>query len=191
MNRSIVALVVALGIVPVAGLAQDTNSAPAPTADQRQAMRQTFQQFAQQAEQLHQQMRSQILSSLSPVHLREVAATIGNLAIEQNPDPQAAAKRLDQILSPGERQRILAAHASFAQQSLQLHEQMRTQLQSEMPAGHSNWMNHGPENGAMSQRTQFDAGTVLLMALSPHPMLGMMGMDHGPGMMHMEGAPPR
>jgi outer membrane translocation and assembly module TamA len=191
MNRSIFALVAAFGIMPVAGLAQDTNSPTAPTADQRQAMRQTFQQFAQQEKQLHQQMRSQILSSLSPVHLRSVAATIGELAIEQNPDPQAAAKRLDQLLSPGERQRILAAHSSFDQQSRQLHEQMRTQLQSEMPAGQPSWTDHGQPNGAMAQRTQFDAGTVLLMALSPHPMLGMMGMAHGPGMMHMEVAPPQ
>ena len=190
MNKSILALVLALGVVPVAALAQDTNAPAAPTADQRQAMRQTFEQFAQQEKQLHQQMRSQILSSLSPVHLRAVAATIGDLAIEQNPDPQAAAKRLDQILSPGERQRILAAHSSFAQQSRQLHDQMRTQLKSEMPAGHANWMDHGPQ-GAMPQRTQFDAGTVLLMALSPRPMMGMMGMGHGHGMMHMEGAPPQ
>ncbi len=190
MNKSILALVLALGVAPLAALAQDTNAPAAPTADQQQAMRQTFEQFGQQEKQLHQQMRSQILSSLSPVHLRAVAATIGDLAIEQSPDPQAAAKRLDQILSPAERQRILAAHSSFSQQSRQLDEQMRTQLQSEMPAGHANWMDHGP-NGAMSQRMQSDAGTVLLMVLSPHPMVGMMGMAHGPGMMHMEGAPPQ
>jgi hypothetical protein len=190
MNKSILALVLALGVAPLAALAQDTNGPAAPTADQRQAMRQTFEQFGQQEKQLHEQMRSQILSSLSPVHLRAVAATIGDLAIEQSPDPQAAAKRLDQILSPAERQRILAAHSSFAQQSRQLHEQMRTQLQSEMPAGHANWTNHG-STAEMPQRTQFDAGTVLLMALSPHPMLGMMGMAHGSGMMHMEGAPPQ
>lgn len=59
-----------------------------------------------------------------------------------------------------------------------------------MPAGHANWMGHGPDGG-MPQRMQFDAGTVLLMALSPHPMLGMMGLAHGPGMMQMEGAPPQ
>jgi hypothetical protein len=34
---------------------------------------------------------------------------------------------------------------------------------------------------------QPDAGTILIMALSPHPMMEMMRA----GMMHMEGAPPQ
>jgi hypothetical protein len=186
MNKTILALVLALGIMPIAALAQDSNSQAAPTADQRQAMKQTFERFMQQEMQLHQQMRSQILSSLTPVHLRYVAATIGQLAVAQNPDPEATAKRLDQVLSPGERQRILAAHSSFRQQSLALHEQMRSQMQSEMPAGHSDWSKH-EEAGKTMQEVQPDAGTVLLMSLSPHPMFeGMEG--HG---MHMEGAPPK
>ena len=82
MNRSLLALALALGVTPVAALAQDTN-APAPTAEQRQAMQQTFQQFAQQEGQLHEQMRTQILSALTPVHRRAVGATIGNLAIAE------------------------------------------------------------------------------------------------------------
>jgi hypothetical protein len=184
MNKTILALIVALGIMPIGALAQDTNSQPAPTADQRQAMRQTFERFMQQEMQLHQQMRSQILSSLTPVHVRYVAATIGQLATAQNPDPQAAAKRLDQVLSPGERQRILTAHSSFRQQSEALHEQMRSQLQSEMPAGHSDWSKHEETGSTMQQP---DAGTVLLMALSPHPMFEAME-GHGN---HMEGAPPK
>jgi hypothetical protein len=173
MNKSILALALAVGLMPIAVLAQDTNGPSTPTADQRQAMRQTFEQFAQQEEQLHQQMRWQILSALSPVHRRAVAATIGELAISPNPDSQAAAQRLDQILSPGERQRILAAHASFAAQSRQLHDQMRSQLQSEMPAGHSDWMNRWGQKGATQQRAQLDAGTLLLMSLVPRgPMMG-------------------
>jgi outer membrane translocation and assembly module TamA len=184
MNKTILALVLALGIMPIGALAQESNSQPAPSADQKQAMRQTFERFAQQEMQLHQQMRSQILSSLTPVHLRYVAATIGQLAVAQNPDPEAAAKRLDQALSPGERQRILTAHTSFRQQSLALHEQMRSQLQSEMPAGHSDWSKHEDAGRTMPQP---DAGTVLLMSLSPHPMFdGMEG--HGN---HLEGAPPK
>ena len=186
MNKSILALIVALGIIPIGALAQDANSPPAPTADQRQQMRQTFERFGQQEMQLHQQMRSQILSSLTPVHLRYVAATIGQLATEQNPDPQAAAKRLDQVLSPSERQRILAAHSSFRQQSMALHEQMRSQMQSEMPAGHPDWRGHDESKETMSQMPT-DAGSILLMALSPHPMFETMEMGH----MHMEGPPPK
>jgi hypothetical protein len=191
MNRSILALALALSVIPISALAQDTNAPSGPTDQQRQAMHQTFERFAQQEEQLHQQMRLQILSSLSSVHRRAVAATIGELAIAENPDQQSAAKRLDSILSPGEQQRILAAHEAFKAQSRQLHEQMRTELQSEMPAAHADMMNHGQQNGAMPQNRQLDAGTLVLMALSPHAMMGMMGMGWHGGMMHAEGAPPQ
>ncbi len=190
MNRKTLALGLALSVFPLAALAQETSAPPAPTADQRQAMHQTLQRFVQQEEQLHQQMRWQILSALSPVHRRAVGATIGELAIAQSPDVAGTARRLDQMLSPAERQRIIMAHSSFATQSRQLHEQMRTELQGEMPAGHPGFMSHGSQNGAMPSHRQLDAGTLLLMALTPRPMLGMMDW-HGPGMMHMEGAPPQ
>ena len=191
MKKNAFALALALGALPLAALAQDSNAPSSPTPDQRQAIHQTFERFAQQEEQLHQQMRWQILSTLSPIHRRAVAVTIGELAIAPNPDLQAAVKQMDAMLSPGERQRIVAAHASFAAQSRQLHEQMRTELQSEMPAGQPGFMNHGPQNGAMPEHRQLDAGMLLLMALTPHPpMLGMMGW-HGPDMMDMKGAPPQ
>ncbi len=171
MKNSLLALALALGIMPIAALAQDTNAPPAMTDQQRQEMHQTFERFAQQEMQLHQQMRSQILSSLSPVHLRAVGATIGNLAIEQNPDMQAAARQIDRLLSPGERQRVMNAHEAFRSQSRQLHDQMRSEMQSMMP-GHPDM--EKPENGMM-QRPPQDAGTILLMALSPHPMMEMHG----------------
>jgi len=187
MNKRLLALMLALSAIPVAALAQDSNQPASPTTDQHQQMRQTFARFAQQEEQLHQQMRWQILSALTPVHRRAVGATIGDLAIAQNPDPAAAAKRLDAMLSPGERQRIVAAHSSFATQSRQLHDQMRTEMQSEMPSGHPDFMKH--PHGAMMANRQLDAGTLLLVALSPRPMMGM-GMHAWP-MMHPEGAPPQ
>jgi len=188
MNRTFLALALALSVIPVAALADDNNAPPQMTPAQRQAMQQTFQRFAAQEEQLYQQMRFQILNALSPVHRRAVGATIGDLAIAPNPDLTAAAKRLDALLSPGERQRVLAAHSGFFTQSLALHEQMRSEMSSEMPAGSHPPMKHD-ENGDMTHM-QPDAGTVLLGVLSPHPH--MMGdHDHGPFMMqHMEGAPP-
>jgi hypothetical protein len=174
MYKRILVLTLAVGLIPIAAPAQDTSGPAAPTADQRQAMRQTFEQFSQQEGQLRQQLRWQILSALSPMHRRAVAATIGELAISPNPDSRAAAQRVDQILSPGERQRILVAHASFATQSRQLRDQMRTQIQSEMPAGHSDWMNRWGQKGATRQQhPQPDAGTLLLMSLTPHgPRMG-------------------
>lgn len=175
------ALALSLSVLPVAALAQDANANPPapPTDAQRQQMRQTFEQFRQQAEQLHQQMRAQILGSINPTHLREIGATIGQLAIAQNPDMQAAARQIDRILSGSERQRILALRTSFAAQMKQLHEQMRSQIQNEMPAGsgHGPMMNK-PPNGMMHHMTS-DPGTMLLMALSPHPMMGMMGGHPG------------
>ncbi|HZV77904.1 MAG TPA: hypothetical protein VFF63_09130 [Candidatus Babeliales bacterium] len=187
MNIKLFALALVLSLVPAAALAQDSNAPPQLTPAQRQAMHQTFEQFAQQEEQLHQQLRYQILSALTPVHRREVGATIGELAISANPDLDAAAKRLDAMLSAGEQQRILAAHSSFVEQSRQLHDQLHAALESQLPAGHPDWMNKQPPNGAM-QPPRLDAGTLLLMDLSPHPMMQM--MMHG-GMMHMEGAPPQ
>ncbi|HZY97264.1 MAG TPA: hypothetical protein VFE35_09185 [Candidatus Cybelea sp.] len=188
MNRSFLGLALALSLIPVAARADDTNALPQLTPAQRQAMHQTFERYGSQEEQLHQQMRTQILSSLTPVHRRAVAATIGDLAVSTNPDPLAAAKRIDVILSPGERQRVLAAHQAFFNQSRQLHDQMRAELQSEMPAGTNlPFMKHENENG-IEHRIPLDAGSVLLRVLSGHHMMEMGEHDHF--MMHMEGAPP-
>src|SRR5579871_211739 len=148
MNKSFLALALALSVLPTAAFAQDAN-APAPPSDaQRQAMHQTFEKYGQQFEQIRQQMRGQILSEISPVHLRAIGATIGDLAIAPNPDNQAAAKRIDLILSGGERSRIMSSIASFHAQLRQLHEQMRSEMQSQMPAGHAP-MNGEPKSGTM------------------------------------------
>ncbi len=189
MNRSFLALAIALSVIPTSALAQQANTPQQPTAEQRQQMRQTMQQFMAQETQLQQQMRGQILSTFTPDQRRAVAATIGDLAVEPSPDPVAAAKRLDAILSPGEQQRIVAAHTSFQAQSRQLHEQMRSQMKSMMPEGGPGMMGHGPMNGASPTHRQLDAGTVVLMALAPHPMMDMMGHG-GFGPMHGMEAPP-
>jgi hypothetical protein len=190
MNKTSFALALALSVLPTAVFAQNAN-APAPPSDaQRQAMHQTFEKYGQQFEQLRQQMRGQILSEISPVHLRAIGATIGELAIASNPDTQAAAKRIDLILSGGERSRIMSSVTSFHAQLRQLHEQMRSEMQSQMPAGQAP-MNERPKNGTMMHPPS-DAGTMLLMVLSPHPMMDMMlhgGMMMHGGMMPPAGAP--
>jgi hypothetical protein len=183
MNKSFFALALALSLIPAAALAQDTNASQQPTDTQRQQMHQMHEQFDQSERQLHDQLRSQILSVLTPVHRRALAAEIGNLVLSPNPDIDAAAKQIDAILSPGERQRILQAHAAYESQSRQLHEQMKSQMQSEMP----NW--HPPSHDHMmspSMQAQMrDPGWIVLHALPPHEH-GMMGMgDHG-----SMGAPP-
>lgn len=188
MNKSSLALALALGVLPTAAYAQ-TVSPPEPVDAQHQAMRQTFEKYGQQFEQLRQQMRGQILSEISPMHLRAIGATIGELAIAQNPDTQVAAKQIDRILSGGERSRIMSSVASFHAQLRQLHDQMRSEIQSEMPSGQQP-TNDRPKNGMMAHPPS-DAGTILLMTLSPHPMMDMMmrgGFMHG-GMMPPAGAP--
>lgn len=188
MNKSSLALALALSVLPTAAYAQ-TVSPPEPVDAQHQAMRQTFEKYGQQFEQLRQQMRGQILSEISPMHLRAIGATIGELAIAQNPDTQVAAKQIDRILSGGERSRIMSSVASFHAQLRQLHDQMRSEIQSEMPSGQQP-TNDRPKNGMMAHPPS-DAGTILLMTLSPHPMMDMMmrgGFMHG-GMMPPAGAP--
>jgi hypothetical protein len=172
MYKGILALALALSVTPISALAQDSN-APAPTAEQRQAMQQAHEQFDQQKMQLRQQMRYQMLNAMTPVHRRAVGTLIGELAISPNPDLPTAAKRIDSMLSYGEQQRIVAAHTNYETQSHQLHEQMHQQMQSMMPAGHPE-MKHD-ENSRPHR--QLDAGTLLLIGLSPHDM-GQPWGDH-------------
>jgi hypothetical protein len=177
MSKSFFALALALSLIPAAALAQDTNASQPPTDAQRQAMHQMFQQFAQSEQQLRDQLRSQVLSGLTPVHRRAIAAEIGNLVTSPNPDMDAAAKQIDAILSPGERQRILQAHAAFESQASQLREQMKAQIQSEMPNSHPPMRDH-MMNAAMHTQMR-DPGWILLRTLPPHEQ-HMMGMgDHG------------
>jgi hypothetical protein len=186
MNRGFLTLALALSILPIAALADDNNTPPSPPSPaQRQAIFQTFEKYRQQEEQLHQQLRYQILSSLTPVHRRYVGTVIGELAVEPSPDPMAAAKRLDSVISMGEQSRIMAAHQQYETQSRALHEQMKTELQSELPAGaQQRWGHHEEQNGQEHTQHQLDAGTLLLKTLSPGHGMG----DHAFMMMH--GGPP-
>lgn len=168
-------------MLPVTALAQNTNVPPPLTDQQKQAARATFERYGLQEEQVHQQMRYQVLSALTLAHRRELASLIGELSIEPDPDLPAAAERIDRALLSSERQRILAAHQSFVAQSRQLREQMRAELQSELPArpngenGHRNW--------APQQQRQLSAGTIVLMTLTPRLPMGA-DRHGGPEMMH-------
>ncbi len=193
MKKLWLALALALIAMPATALADGNDSAaaapPAMTPAQRQAVMKTMQTFRDKEWQMHQQMRSQILAALSPGHRTAVAGVIGEMVISDNPDPAAAAKQIDGVLSPGEQQAILAAHGSYVTQTQQLMAQMHSQLQSEMPAGfqgHPHGTMHPP--GDMTN----DAGSVLMMVLA-HRMPGGMAMsDHHPGDEHhgMPGGPP-
>ncbi|HEY2476264.1 MAG TPA: hypothetical protein VGI19_15865 [Candidatus Cybelea sp.] len=178
MNKQYFALALALSVLPISAAAQTANTAPAPpTAQQREQMRQTFEQFKGQEEQLHQQLRSTILSDLTPIHRRAIAAEIGELAVSPNPDPQATAKRIDSILSPGERSRIISAHENYRNQEEQLHQQMFNQIKSQFPNA-PQFKHHDDQDHDMAQKQMEmrDAGWIVLHSLPPHHDMGMMGM---------------
>jgi hypothetical protein len=184
MRKVLLALSLALTFLPVAALADDNNNLPPPPTDaQQQQMFKTMETFHAKMEQLHQQMRTQILGSLTAAHREAVANIVGQLAIATTPNPQAAAKQLDAILSQSEQQRILATHESFKAQMKALHEQLRAQMESQMPGG-------GPSGHPMTRKYEMnhpeqanDAGSILLKTL------GGEHMDHDVMFMHAPGPP--
>ena len=200
MKRLWFALALALVAFPATALADDPSTAagppgrPALTPAQRQAMYKTFSEFRSKEMALHKQLRSQLLGALSPAHRSAVGQVIGDLAVSASPDPGAAAKRIDAVLSSGERQAILAAHSSFAEQSRSLMEQMRSQIASTMPSPGPGAAR--PHPAMMGHNTMtVDAGTLLLTTLG-HPermelmMMRGFGMHGGPGGPPPAGAPP-
>ncbi|MBV8116675.1 MAG: hypothetical protein JOZ01_01785 [Candidatus Eremiobacteraeota bacterium] len=187
------ALALALAVAPIAVMADDnpsTAAAPGLTSAQRQAIQKTMEAFRDKERTLHQAMRAQILGALSPEHRTAVAGAIGEMVIAENPDPAAVAKQIDGLLSPGERQAILAAHTAFVNQTQTLLQQMHAQLQSELPAGAQG---HHWQNSGMMQRPPAaianDAGNVVMMVLAHRSPMGMEMGDHHGGMMP-EGPPP-
>ena len=194
MKHLWLALALALLAFPVAASAGDPPAAAAPpmgaapgrpamTPAQRQAMFKTFTEFRTKEMALHTQLRSQILGALSPAHRSAVAQAIGDLAVSASPDPAAAAKRIDAALSPNERQAILSAHQSFAQQNRALMEQMRAQMASEMPSPPPGGP-PGMHGKTTVNRMIEDPGMLVLTVLSHREPLGMMlhgfGMHGGP-----------
>lgn len=154
---SIISLVALLS--PAVALADEPNeAAEAPHA----AM---FQQLHQKMAQIHTQARTQILASLTPAHKAAFANIVGQLAISANPDPAAAARQLDAMLSPGEKQAILRAHDAARTQARSLMEAAHQQMSSSMPSTvHVRSM--PKENEAQEAP---DAGRILLMMAAPKP----------------------
>lgn len=182
MKNVVVALSLALTLLPVSALAQTSPTAVRSiTPAQRQAMYQQFQQFHQREEQLHQQFRAQILGALSADQRNQAANLIGQLAVSSSPDPRAAAAQLDSILSQGQKQQILNAGNTFHAQSKALHEQMMRQMRNSMPGGAGPMGGHPGMEGMQKMHSQMqpDAGMILL-----HVLNGF-GGEH-----HMMGGPP-
>jgi hypothetical protein len=61
---------------------------------------------------IQRKARSRMLTALAPAHLALLSRVIGELAVEQDPDIDDAAKRLNAALSPAESSAVLAAESS-------------------------------------------------------------------------------
>jgi Spy/CpxP family protein refolding chaperone len=143
---------------------------PAPHMHRFPMDLQTMRKFHDQASALRTKSRAQILDALSPAHRQYVATLIGQLAVSENPDPKAAAARIDAMLSSAERNNVLAADQSYRTQMRALITQMRTQMMSQlttderahMTTGMSQMMARGQaESNGRPPRTP-DAGRIIL-----------------------------
>lgn len=179
MNTFTRACAVALGLAllsPAIALANDPAQAGPPQGGPPPAVRAQFAQMHEKMEALHTQSRTEILNALTPAHKAAVANIIGQLAVAPNPNPEAAARQLDALLSGGERTSILRIHESMRSQMRSLMESMHSQMQQAMqqsgaPAGPPRVMHDGFGG---QQHAAPDAGHILLMLGAfhgPHPMM--------------------
>ncbi|HEY3674372.1 MAG TPA: hypothetical protein VGK84_00110 [Candidatus Tumulicola sp.] len=185
MKYALPALSLALIILPATACAQNAPSAPASASasGQRWPGRAALAPFFKEEEQLRKDFRSKALSALSSSHRTTIGNIIGSLAVSSNPDPRAAAQRIDAVLSQSERQSILSARDSFEQSSRAVRERMRAQMAQQM-----NTAMPSPPPHPMRTPSN-DAGRVLMMALSPFGS-GMMMHGHGMHDMPPNGPPP-
>jgi hypothetical protein len=148
-----------------------------PDATPNPAMRQAFQQMRSQMENVRRTERSQILGALTPAHRALLGSVAGELATAVEPNYDAAAKRLDSVLSAGESQAIVRAAQNADRQR-------RTIAESMMPPP-------PPDGQVMSREFRrfeggpqsADAGRILLRTMIGSGMpLGPMLMTSG-GMM--------
>ncbi|HMD02429.1 MAG TPA: hypothetical protein VKG44_05630 [Candidatus Baltobacteraceae bacterium] len=182
MRRLIAILSLGFLLAPALASADDSANAPSPQ------MRATMQQAHAQMTQLHQQYRTQMLASLTPAHRAALANIIGQLAVAPNPNPAAAAREIDALLSQSEGQAILRNHQAYRAQAQTLMTQVRAQIESsmsadekaQMEARHTQMEQQHPGGAQAMKGSSTDPGTILLRSLSPEG-----GHMHGaPGLAH-------
>lgn len=157
MKRTLLALVLALGLPVAAGAQQG----PPPDMGPGGGMMQHQMSDADRAKmmQMHGQARAAVLGALTPAHKTLLASIVSALAISTNPDAKAAAAKLDAQLSAPEKKAIVDAENS-------MHEQMRAMMPSPPPGA-----------GEHHMQMSTDPGEILLMMAA----MNVMGSD---GMMH-------
>lgn len=199
MKLKTLALLLALGTVPAFAIAQTPPppavnpggpmQTPAPQFRQMmQAHMAAMRGFQQAMEREQRATRARMLAALSAAHRLAVAHIVGTLAISSNPDPRAAAREIDAILSSQERAAVLAAGRAQMQAMHAQMEAMRAQMQAQMAQmhaqmgqmhGHMMMQWHQREMGEHGHRAP-DAGRMLLRSLLPgHEGPRMLFMMHG------------
>jgi len=123
--------------------------------------------------QMHRQARADTLAALTPAHRAMLNRVVGQLATDPNAeaDMPAAARTLDNALTPAESQSILRIHNNFRTQT----RQMMASARAQMPNGaaqEGHW-NHGMKQAGNHAR-QTDPGYILLRMAMPGP-----GAEHG------------
>lgn len=195
-------------VSPAAAMAQSAPSAPpqgprAPHGDLG-AFRQVHDQMAQ----AHRSERAKILAALTPAHRALLASIVGGMAVAANPDPKAAAAKLDAALSANEKNAVLSIHQSTMTQMHAAMEKAHAQFlssltpeQQQQMQGHMDHMQahmgqmHGAPGGQLGPpREEPSAGQLVLMIASSESGSHMMpfgrSMQAGPGMRCFPGVPP-
>jgi len=152
---ALIGLVVSLGMAAPA-LAQYQPPSP--------AQQQQFDQMHAQMRQIRANERTQALNALSPQHRAMLSTMAGQLATSSNPNIDAAAARLDAILTPAEKQGVMNAVQNARAQQRSLFANMRAQSGYNGPANGRNSQGYG-------QRSQHfnDVGYLLLRLSMPGP----------------------
>ncbi len=113
---------------PAAG--SDDQGPPRPTAAQMSAMRAAHEQLKT----IRAQARVAMLGSLSAQHRAALASIVGQLAIAPAPDPAAAERQIDTLLSRGEAQNVLNVSAAERSSERSAMEAARAQFEASLPA---------------------------------------------------------
>ncbi|MBV9104346.1 MAG: hypothetical protein JO060_12215 [Candidatus Eremiobacteraeota bacterium] len=163
MKKLLATLGLAVLLVPSIALA-DENAAPNSGA--MPARMAQFQQAHERMRQLHQQARSQVLASLSAAHKQAVANIVGQLAISASPNPDAAARQINALLTPSESQSVVRIHNGLRSQMQSLMQSLHAQMQPAAGAP--------PRLERQEMNESTDAGHLLLKLLVGGP-----GMHHG------------
>lgn len=202
MKQLVCLLAFCVLLAPAAGVAQGAPPIPPPEPGGWHADPGVFRQLHEQMAQAHRDERAKILAALTPAHRALVASLVGQLAVAADPDPAAAAAKLDAALSPSEKKAVLGIHQSARELLHTAMEKAHAQMLASLPPDQQQQIQarmdqmHGGSS-AMQRRApsqEPSAGQLVLMTASSESGHMMMrfgpDMHIGPGMHGPHGAMP-